>query len=104
MNASLQRLLSRHVRELPPAAALIAILLAMVVAAPSFFSGGNLRDLALNNTAVLIVAVGMTLVILIGEIDISVGSQFAVCSVTAGMLAKSGVPMRSCRCSSSRLA
>ena len=93
MNASVNRLLARHVRELPPAAALVAILLAMMVAAPSFFSGGNLRDLALNNTAVLIVALGMTLVILTGEIDISVGSQFAVCSVAAGVLAKVGVPM-----------
>jgi rhamnose transport system permease protein len=32
-------------------------------------------------------------VILVGEIDISVGSQFAVCSVVAGMLAKAGVPV-----------
>ncbi len=35
----------------------------------------------------------MTLVILVGEIDISVGSQFAVCSVAAGLLAKAGVPV-----------
>jgi rhamnose transport system permease protein len=35
----------------------------------------------------------MTLVILVGEIDISVGSQFAVCSVAAGLLAKAGVPI-----------
>jgi rhamnose transport system permease protein len=35
----------------------------------------------------------MTLVILVGEIDISVGSQFAICSVAAGLLAKAGVPM-----------
>jgi rhamnose transport system permease protein len=35
----------------------------------------------------------MTLVILVGEIDISVASQFAVCSVVAGLLAKAGVPM-----------
>ena len=54
---------------------------------------GNLRDLALNNAPVLLVAVGMTLVILVGEIDISVGSQFAVCSVAAGWLAKEGVPV-----------
>lgn len=70
------------------------ILLAIVAAiAPSFFSAGNLRDLAMNNAAVLIVAVGMTLVILVGEIDISVGAQFAICMVAAGWLAKSGVPM-----------
>ena len=85
--------IGRRKRELPPAIAYVLLLFAVAVAAPSFFARGNLRDLALNNAPVLIVAIGMTLVILIGEIDISVGSQFAVCSVAAGMLAKMGVPM-----------
>ena len=35
----------------------------------------------------------MTLVILTGEIDISVGSVFAICGVAAGLLAKAGLPM-----------
>jgi rhamnose transport system permease protein len=35
----------------------------------------------------------MTVVILAGQIDISVGSQFAVCGIAAGVLAKSGLPM-----------
>lgn len=83
----------RRTRELPPAVAFILLLVAVAIIAPSFFSGANLRDLALNNAPVLIVAIGMTLVILIGEIDISVGSQFALCSVAAGSLAKAGVPM-----------
>ncbi len=83
----------RFGRELPPAVALVAVLLAVLGAAPSFFSMANLRDLALNNAPVLPVAIGMTLVILVGQIDISVGSQFAVCSVAAGLLAKMGVPM-----------
>jgi rhamnose transport system permease protein len=85
--------LGRHKREVPPAVALLGVLLAVLVAAPSFFSAGNLRDLALNNAPVLLVSLGMTLVILVGEIDISVGSQFAVCSVAAGLLAKAGVPI-----------
>ena len=93
MTASLTRGVARHAREFPPAIALGAVLLAMLVAAPSFFSTANLRDLALNNAPVLLVALGMTLVILVGEIDISVGSQFAVCSVAAGLLAKAGVPI-----------
>lgn len=82
-----------RVREMPPAIALAAVLLGVLFAAPSFFGAGNLRDLALNNAPVLLVALGMTLVILVGEIDISVGSQFAVCSVAAGLLAKAGVPI-----------
>jgi rhamnose transport system permease protein len=42
---------------------------------------------------VLIIALGMTLVILTGHIDISVGSLFAVCAVVSGVLAKAGWPM-----------
>jgi len=35
----------------------------------------------------------MTLVILARQIDISIGSQFAICGVAAGLLAKTGLPM-----------
>jgi len=62
--------------------------------APSFFSAGNLLDMLLATLPVLIVAIGMTLVILIGEIDISVGSTFAIASVVAGQAAAmAGMPM-----------
>ena len=84
---------TRHTRELAPAIAYALLLLVVGIAAPSFFSRGNLRDLALENAPTLLVAVGSTIVILAGEIDISVGSQFAVCSVAAGWFAKAGVPM-----------
>src|SRR5687768_3797466 len=93
MSRTLSTLLGRRKRELPPAVALVGVLLAVLVVAPSFLGAANLRDLALNNAPVLIVALGMTLVILVGEIDISVGSQFAVCSVVAGLLSKAGVPI-----------
>src|ERR1700704_3256658 len=85
--------LGRYKRELSAALAFAALLVVIGIVAPSFFSAANLRDLALNNAPVLLVAVGMTLVILVGEIDISVGSQFAVCSVAAGLLSKSGMPI-----------
>jgi len=85
--------MGHYKRELSAALAYVALLILIGVISPSFFSAANLRDLALNNAPVLLVALGMTLVILVGEIDISVGSQFAVCSVAAGWLAKSGVSM-----------
>lgn len=85
--------LGSYKREVSAALAFAALLVLVGFIAPSFFSATNLRDLALNNAPVLLVAVGMTMVILVGEIDISVGSQFAVCSVAAGWLAKSGVSM-----------
>lgn len=85
--------LSRYKRELSAAAALAALLVVVAVASPSFFSSANLSDLVVNNAATLIVAIGMTMVILAGQIDISVGSQFAVCSIASGWLATSGVPI-----------
>lgn len=84
---------SRYKREASAGLAYALLLLIVGVIAPSFFNAGNLRDLAMNNAAVLVVAVGMTLVILVGQIDISVGSQFAVCTIAAGWLAKAGFPM-----------
>jgi rhamnose transport system permease protein len=83
-------MLRRYQRELAAAAAWGLLLIAVALVAPSFFSADNLRDLALNNAPLLLVATGMTLVILVGRIDISVGSQFAIVSVCAGLLAKSG--------------
>lgn len=84
---------SRYKRELSAALAYAALLIAVAIIAPSFFSAANLRDLALNNAPVLLIAIGMTMVILVAQIDISVGSQFAIASVAAGALAKAGVPM-----------
>lgn len=84
---------SRYTREISAAVALLTILIIVGIAAPSFFGGGNLRDLIINNAPTLLIATGMTMVILVGEIDISVGSQFAVCSIAAGFLAKTGMPV-----------
>lgn len=82
-----------HTREVSVACAIAALALVLAVAAPGYFSPGNLSDVFLANLPVLLVALGMTLVIVTGEIDISVGSIFAICGVAAGILSKSGVPV-----------
>ena len=79
---------ARYKREVSVAASYLVLLILVAIAAPSFLQTANLRDLAMNNAAVLIVAVGMTLVILTGEIDISIGSQ---CAIQGGCYANSGV-------------
>jgi rhamnose transport system permease protein len=73
-------------------AAILVLCAVLALAAPGFFSRANLSDLFISNVPVLIVALGMTVVILAGEIDISVGSVFAIASVIAGAAAKSGMP------------
>lgn len=80
-------------REVSLLIAYAALLLAMAFLAPAFFSVENIRDMALSNMPVLLIAIGMTLVILTGEIDISVGSQFAIAAIAAGVFAKSGLPL-----------
>jgi rhamnose transport system permease protein len=78
--------------EISVAVAIAALLIVLGFVAPSFFTRENLSDLVLANMPVLIVALGMTLVILTGHIDISVGTMFAICSVAAGEFAKLGLP------------
>jgi rhamnose transport system permease protein len=85
-------MLQRYRREISVAIAIVALLAVLAGVAPGFFTPENQSDLVLANMPVLIVALGMTLVILSGEIDISVGSQFAICSVAAGVFAKMGLP------------
>lgn len=85
--------LKRGKRELPCLVAFLGLLLVLALRSPDFFRSQNLRDLIVNNAPTLMVALGMTIVILTGEIDISVGSQFAVCSVAIGWVAKVGVPI-----------
>ena len=80
-------------RELSVAIALVTLGIVLAVTAPRYFAAENLRDMFLVNMPILVVAIGTTLVILAGEIDISVGSAFAVCSVVAGVAAKAGVPI-----------
>ena len=69
------------------------LLIVVGVVSPEFFSFSNIRDLVINNAPIMLIAIGMTFVILTGQIDISVGSQFAVCSIACGLLAKTSLSM-----------
>ncbi len=81
----------RYFRELSVAAVLGAVLLLLAVVAPAFFSPQPLLSLAAREAPTLVVIGGMALVILSRQIDISVGSQFAVCGVAFGLLAVEGL-------------
>ena len=89
----MQGFVDRYKRELSAGLAYAALVVVVGIVTPSFLGAGNVRDLAMNNAAVLLVAIGMTTVIISGEIDISVGSQFAVCTYLTGALAKLGMPI-----------
>jgi rhamnose transport system permease protein len=83
----------RYRREFSVAAAYALFLILLAAAAPRFFGADPIRNLVVSQAPVLVAAVGMTLVILCRQIDISIGSIFSVCGVVAGLLARSGLPM-----------
>src|SRR6266480_3696309 len=76
----------KHFREWSVALALLALLLLLAVLAPGFFQKNQLLSICSTTVPVLLVASGVALVIISRQIDISVGSQFAVCSVLLGLL------------------
>jgi len=80
-------------REITIALVIAALYAVLAAAAPSFFTRENFEDLFLGNFPVLLVAIGATIVIVTGEIDISVGSMFAICGVLAGAAAVAGLPL-----------
>jgi rhamnose transport system permease protein len=81
-----------YARELSVAAALGLLLVLLAVLAPQFFGGGNLRAVIVSDAPVIVAALGMTIVILTRQIDISIGSQYSVCGMIAGVLAQRGLP------------
>jgi rhamnose transport system permease protein len=83
----------RHKHEWSVAGVYLLLLASVSFASPGFFSPENFRDLAVSNGPILVVAAGMTLVILARQIDVSIGSQFAICGVAAGLLVRAGAPM-----------
>src|ERR1700690_2308367 len=86
-------MLKKYFRELSVAFALGVLLLALAVFAPSFYQPPPVLSLATHEAPTLVVACGMALVIICRQIDISVGSMFAVCSVCAGLLATMHWPL-----------
>lgn len=78
--------------------ALLVILLVVGVAlgsilSPYFLSGFNFYALTSNIMEIAIMALPMTLIIIVGEIDLSVASTLGLASVVLGLLWQDGHPM-----------
>lgn len=72
----------------------IALYVALSLVTPTFFTVGNQLNILQNAAFFGIVAFAMTLVIVSGEIDISVGSMAALSSALVGVfVVKHGLPM-----------
>jgi ribose/xylose/arabinose/galactoside ABC-type transport system permease subunit len=58
-----------------------------------FVAPSNLVDILYNSSYIGVAAVGMTMIILCGHIDISIGAALGLCATVAGKLAVGGVPL-----------
>ena len=68
-------------------AALLVIAAVIALLEPQFLTYSNLLNIGRQASVLVIVACGMTMVILSGNIDLSVGSAIALCSVIGASLA-----------------
>ncbi|MFC8598024.1 MULTISPECIES: galactofuranose ABC transporter, permease protein YjfF [unclassified Isoptericola] len=82
-------------RYLPVLGTFVVLALLLLVGGvryDNFLSVGVLANLFINNSFLIVLAVGMTFVILTGGIDLSVGAVLALSGVTAAYLFQAGVP------------
>lgn len=85
--------MGKYSRELTVAAVLGVLLLALAIFAPNFFEPQPLLSRLASQMPALVAAIGMTCVLLSRQIDISIGSQFGLCAVIAGLLAAAKLPL-----------
>ncbi len=71
---------------------LLLLIFVIGIANPRFLQERNISDILQGNAYIAVAALGMTMVIVTGNIDISVGSLIGLLAVISGRLVVSGVP------------
>lgn len=66
---------------------ILLFVVAIMIEGTTFFSVQNIMNILLNNSIVGVIALGMTLIIISGGIDLSVGAQLASTGIIAIMVA-----------------
>jgi len=80
-------------REIPLLALIAVVVLVMSIASPYFFSASNFRAMAIGLVPTAIIAIGMTLLLVSGAFDLSVGSVLALTGTVVALLIVRGAPV-----------
>jgi ribose transport system permease protein len=80
------------VKRFLPFASLIVLCIVIAVLEPKFLSTGNLAGVARQTAVITIIAMGMTMVMVSGGIDLSVGSMMALAGVVGAFAMVAGAP------------
>ncbi|WP_029145221.1 ABC transporter permease [Microbacterium luticocti] len=81
-----------HAREVGVLAALVLLIILGAILSPSFLQTGNLLSVGQQISQIGIMAIGATFVIINAEIDLSVGSIYALAAICTGMAIAAGTP------------
>lgn len=82
------------IQRLLPFFTLIALFIILSIASPNFLTATNLSSVVRQTAVINIVALGMTMIIISGGIDLSVGSILALAGLLGAMtMAKHGIAM-----------
>jgi ribose transport system permease protein len=81
------------IQKLLPFLTLIVLFIALSLATPHFLTGTNLSSVVRQTAVINIMALGMTLVIVSGGIDLSVGSILAMAGLLGTMSIAKGYPI-----------
>ena len=85
-----RRMLDEYRVETAMLGALVLLCVVLTIFAPNFATAGNLRNVLWQVTGVGIIAIGQTIVILTGGIDLSVGGIVAFSAMAGGLIMVSG--------------
>ena len=85
--------MSDVIKRFLPFASLVALCVLIAALEPKFLSTGNLAGVARQTAVITIIAMGMTVVMVSGGIDLSVGSMMALVGVAGAFALTSGAPV-----------
>jgi len=88
-----KRLFTDYGQEIIVLAAIVILFIVVTVVNPRFILTNNLVSIFAGNAYIAVAAIGMSMVIITGNIDVSVGALIGVLATIAGTLAVSGYPV-----------
>jgi ribose/xylose/arabinose/galactoside ABC-type transport system permease subunit len=89
----LRRVFAEYGQEIVVLAAIVVLFVIVSLVNPRFVSANNLTTIFSGNAYIAVAAIGMSMVIITGNIDVSVGALIGVLATISGTLAVSGYPV-----------
>jgi ribose/xylose/arabinose/galactoside ABC-type transport system permease subunit len=91
--SAFRRFLAGYGQEIVVLACIVALFIVVGAVNPRFLSNTNINSIFAGNAYIAVAAIGMSMIIIAGHIDVSVGSLIGVIATIAGTLAVGGYPI-----------